>query len=71
MKKINFNDNWLFSLNDGENREISLPHDFSICQERNADAKSSQHGGFFLGGIGQYEKTFKAKKNKKFSLQEL
>ncbi len=66
MKKINFNDNWLFSLNDGEKREISLPHDFSICQERNADAKSSQHGGFFLGGIGQYEKTFKAKKNKKY-----
>lgn len=66
MKKINFNENWLFSLNDGEKAEINLPHDFSICQERDPNAKSNQHGGFFQGGIGQYEKTFIAKKNKKY-----
>lgn len=66
MRKINFNENWLFSLNDGEKTEICLPHDFSICQERRADAKSNQHGGFFKGGIGRYEKAFKVKKNEKY-----
>lgn len=66
MKKINFNKNWLFSLNDGEKTEIDLPHDFSIIQKRLPDAKSNQHGGFFQGGLGEYKKTFKAKKNKKY-----
>lgn len=66
MKKINFNKSWLFSLNDGDKSEISLPHDFSICQPRNPENKSNKHGGFFSGGVGTYEKTFKAKKNKKY-----
>ncbi len=66
MKKINFNENWLFSLNDKEKSKICLPHDFSIIQERKPDAKSNQHGGFFLGGVGAYEKSFIAKRNKKY-----
>ena len=66
MKKINFNKNWLFALNDGEKTGIDLPHDFSIVQKRLPNAKSNQHGGFFQGGVGKYEKTFKAKKNKKY-----
>ncbi|MBQ4509998.1 MAG: hypothetical protein II984_04680, partial [Clostridia bacterium] len=66
MKKLNFNKNWLFSLNDGEKTEINLPHDFSIIQKRLPNAKSNQHGGFFQGGVGRYEKSFRAKKNKKY-----
>ena len=66
MKKLNFNKNWLFSLNDGEKTEINLPHDFSIIQKRLPNAKSNQHGGFFQGGVGRYEKIFRAKKNKKY-----
>ena len=66
MKKINFNKDWSFRLNEGEETKISLPHDFSIIQKRLPDAKSNQHGGFFQGGLGEYKKTFKAKKNKKY-----
>ena len=66
MKKINFNKDWLFQLNEGEKVNIDLPHDFAICQSRKKDAKSNQHGGFFQGGVGTYEKTFKPKKNKKY-----
>ena len=75
MKKINFNKDWHFCLNDGRDWDariekwdatVDLPHDFSFIQKRVADAPSSQHGGYFQGGVGKYQKTFKAKKNKKY-----
>ena len=71
MKKINFNKGWHFCLNDGRDWDariekwdetVDLPHDFSFIQKRMADAPSSQHGGYFQGGVGKYQKTFKAKK---------
>ena len=66
MKKINFNRDWSFSLNGGEAITVDLPHDFSIGQARRADALSGIAGGYFPGGLGKYEKTFAAKKNKKY-----
>ncbi len=75
MKKINFNDGWNFVLNDGLDWDakiekwdaiVDLPHDFSIVQPRRADAPSGAHGGYFQGGVGKYQKSFKAKKNKKY-----
>ena len=75
MKKINFNKGWQFSLNDGLDwdakiekwdRVVDLPHDFSIIQKRRQDSPSGGHGGFFQGGVGKYQKSFKAKKGKKY-----
>ena len=75
MKKINFNSGWKFCFNDkkdgtskieGEYSVIDLPNDFSIIQERRADAPSGPSGGFFEGGVGKYQKTFMPKKNKKY-----
>ena len=66
MKKINFNNGWKFRLNEKEWRRIDLPHDFSIEQERSKDAPSGSSGGFFLGGVGEYEKSFVAKRGKKY-----
>ena len=69
MKKIDFNKGWEFCLNDGKDwsqefgalngNKIDLPFDFSIIQERMADAPSGSSGGFFQGGVGKYEKSFK------------
>ncbi len=75
MKKINFNKGWNFVLNDGLDWDakiekwdevIDLPHDFSIIQKRRVDSPNGAHGGFFVGGVGKYQKSFKAKKNKKY-----
>ena len=66
MKKVNFNKNWSFALNNSKEKNIiDLPHDFSIIQERKKDASSGIAGGWFLGGYGVYEKTFLAKKGKR------
>lgn len=76
MKKINFNKCWNFCLNDGKDwsqsfnaidgGRVDLPFDFSIIQERREDAPSNASGGFFQCGVGKYQKTFKARKNKKY-----
>ena len=75
MKKVNFNSSWRFVLNDGLDWDakiqkwdevVDLPHDFSIIQARRADSPSGAHGGFFVGGVGKYQKSFKAKKNKRY-----
>lgn len=66
MKKINFGKDWSFSLNGGEGKTVSLPHDFSIEQKRSADSPAGAAGGYFLDGIGEYKKSFKAKRGKKY-----
>lgn len=74
MKKIDFNKSWKFCLNDGKDWDarfeseytVDLPYDFSIIQDRRADAPSGPSGGFFAGGVGKYQKTFKAKKGKRY-----
>ena len=75
MKKTNFNKGWHFCLNDGLDWDakmekwdccVDLPHDFSIIQKRRADAPSGSHGGFFQGGVAKYQKSFKAKRGKKY-----
>lgn len=66
MKKVNFNKDWLFTLDGSETVKVDLPHDFSINRERREDAASAGAGGFFQGGYGVYEKSFDAKKGKKY-----
>lgn len=49
---------WKFSLNGGEARDVSVPHDWSIELPTDAKAPSEGHGGFYLGGTGVYERVF-------------
>ena len=66
MKKINFNKDWSFTLNNEGKKSVDLPNDYSIEQKRSANNPSRLHGGFFSGGLGIYEKTFMPKKGKKY-----
>lgn len=81
MKKYNFDLEWNFSYSSGNSYEdkngaafkekVNLPHDFSIGLERTPMAPSNEAGGFFLGGIGTYQKEFNVtddKKGKEFLL---
>ena len=67
MNRCKFNDNWDFAfwehgdfLNDWELKadwkSVTIPHDFSICQQRKADCRSYRDGGYFPGGFGIYRK---------------
>lgn len=58
MKKIGFNENWLFwKQGSGEKQTVTLPHDAQILEKRSPDASDGGHG-YFPGGIYTYEKTF-------------
>ena len=60
MKKIDFNDNWLFcKQGSGEKQTVTLPHDAQIIEKRGADVSDGGHG-YFPGGVYVYEKTFTA-----------
>ena len=60
MKKIDFNDNWLFcKQGSGEKQTVTLPHDAQIIERRGADVSDGGHG-YFPGGVYVYEKTFTA-----------
>lgn len=62
MKKINFNQNWLFySLERPDNvQSICLPHDAMILEMRNPNNPSGPAGAFFPGGRYVYKKKFSA-----------
>ena len=66
MKKINFGQDWSFKLNGAEAIRVNVPHDFSIAQPRRKDAPSAAAGGYFQGGMGEYEKTFKSTQGKRY-----
>ncbi|MCL1935361.1 MAG: glycoside hydrolase family 2 [Defluviitaleaceae bacterium] len=52
-KKILFNDNWLFSKNNGDFENVSLPHDWLIYNVKN----------LYEDSIGTYKKTFYVDEN--------
>ncbi len=57
MKKISFNDNWIFyKKGDAERQTLTLPHDAMIHEKREPDCKSGSAGAYFPGGIYCYEK---------------
>lgn len=59
MKKINFNDSWVFEKRDSKARKkISLPHDAMQEEDRVADSPSGSGGAFYKGGSYEYEKEF-------------
>ncbi len=69
MKKINFNNDWVFheggggalaSLLGGEKtaKSVTLPHDASIIKDRNPDEPSGSGNGFFRQENYHYTKEF-------------
>ncbi len=69
-KRISFNKDWRFALNDQPEadkiaykdsswRQLNLPHDWSIEGEFSKDNPSTPEGGALPTGIGWYRKTFK------------
>lgn len=75
MRKYNFDLEWNFSYSSGNSykdkngatfkEKVNLPHDFSIGLERTPMASSNEAGGFFLGGIGIYQKEFNVTEEQK------
>lgn len=68
-RKVNFNDNWQFHLNDSlkdhdtignatQWRTLNLPHDWSIEGNFNEHSPAGIGGGALNGGLGWYKKTF-------------
>ena len=53
MKKISFNDNWLY-----KGQTVTLPHDAMLHEQRDPKATCGSAGAFFPDGEYVYEKTF-------------
>lgn len=67
-RKVAFNKDWQFHLNDAGNdtigtntqwRNLSLPHDWSIEGNFDEHSPAGIGGGALTGGLGWYKKTFK------------
>ncbi|NOV03724.1 Ig-like domain-containing protein [Paenibacillus planticolens] len=71
-RRLNFNENWRFQretsggltgaqlpgYDDSAWRQLSLPHDWSVELDFNAQSPATHEGGFLDGGTGWYRKTF-------------
>lgn len=53
MKRISFNDNWLY-----EHTPITVPHDAMLTTARNPESKGGSASAYFEGGKYYYEKYF-------------
>ena len=56
--KINFNNNWTVSDNRGTTKEVTLPYDAMIHENRDILSNNSKHSGYFPGGKYSYQKHF-------------
>ncbi|MBK0369417.1 beta-galactosidase GalB [Flavobacterium agrisoli] len=73
-RKISFNEEWSFHLNDSINdkdtigkttvwKNLDLPHDWSIEGKFDEKSPAGYGGGALNGGLGWYKKTFKIKES--------
>ncbi len=67
MQRQDFNREWTvkkvpkgmaYSAPGSEGRNVTLPHDAMVWEERSADSPSSSEGGYFAGGNYEYVKQF-------------
>jgi len=59
MKAIKFNDDWTFRKQGEEQKyQITIPHDASFFEGRDADSPGGSPNAFFKGGTYEYEKSF-------------
>ncbi|MDE6498892.1 MAG: DUF4982 domain-containing protein [Muribaculaceae bacterium] len=55
--RILLDDGWQFSQDSGEWQNVSLPHDWSVLHDFNADEPAGNDGGYLPTGKGNYRKT--------------
>ncbi len=61
MKKIDFNQGWLFSKHGIDAQtEVALPHDAMLWEKRDANCPNGKNTGYFPGGKYVYSKKFVA-----------
>ena len=60
MKKVEWNDSWIFKKQEGTECAVTLPHDAMLEETRDADCVTGSAGAYFPGGLYTYEKKFKA-----------
>jgi len=58
MNKINFNDGWIYYRDGMKKKEIILPHDAMIYEDRNNESLGGKNISYFEGHYYVYEKTF-------------
>ena len=58
MKRLIFNDNWIFEKQGKGGRVITLPHDAMLEEKRIATCPNGKNSGYFAGGKYRYSKTF-------------
>lgn len=72
MKRLNFNDNWIFKKQGATSgRAVTLPHDAMLEERRTPDCPNGKNSGYFPGGKYCYAKKFNVEKedvDKEFSL---
>lgn len=59
MKRIKFNDNWIFSKQGESERIVNLPHDAMLEEEREPTCPNGKNSGYFPGGKYRYSKKFR------------
>lgn len=55
---IDFNDNWILTKADGQQKTIRLPHDAMIEEQRYENCVNGKQGAYFPGGKYVYRKSF-------------
>lgn len=55
---LDFNRDWTFYKKGGEKKQVNLPHDAMLLEERKEDCLNGDKTGYFPGGIYFYEKLF-------------
>lgn len=64
MKRLNFNDNWIFFKHGAiSGRAVTLPHDAMLEEKRTADCPNGKNSGYFPGGKYCYVKKFNVNKD--------
>lgn len=58
---FDFNENWRFSKENGEEYFVHLPHDAMLEERRYASCRNAAQSGYFPGGKYRYSKNFELK----------
>lgn len=59
MRRIDFNQGWMFAKKGGEAVPVSLPHDAMLHETRDPACANGKTTGYFPGGCYLYTKTFR------------
>ena len=60
--RVEFNDNWILTKGNGEEKIVQLPHDAMIEEKRYENCVNGKQCAFFPGGKYVYRKSFNVAK---------